>query len=386
MIAAGSKALRSAAGVLLVGAILGFGVFAVAGVPSSAATQDPVTFYLSNGTATDSACVAPSPGIAAAGSLESTNPATASFGSPSPSSEYCTSTSGAYAGPTLSVTSVSVTLYAGTYTGNIINVNGSEVYQPGGTIASTGPATSDIWSTTSCSAVTFSLTVAGGAQLTAGDVQFSIAFAILGSPSAGGPAAICTGGTTPSSITITGTTGTSSSSSSSTTSSSTAPPGSSGNTCTVNSHGEYFLDLTHSPHPINGPVKSGLGTAVNQNLFHVDNFSWSLSSGSGGTGLGAPKAQVSSFNVSMPTTQETPLIVGAAVSGQVFSHVYFYVIGTTGHGPGTAACVFLKIDLSNAMIIHYSIDGTAPQVPEDHLAFSFSSLSMLANGNAVKVN
>ena len=71
-----------------------------------------VTLYLNNGGLTDFGCgagVTAPPGLV--GSLENNPSAFTDIGSPYPTPEYCTSTSGAYSGPTLSITQVTVTLY-----------------------------------------------------------------------------------------------------------------------------------------------------------------------------------------------------------------------------------------------------------------------------------
>ncbi len=118
-------------------------------------------------------------------------------------------------------------------------------------------------------------------------------------------------------------------------------------------------------------------------VFAVDVFSWSDTPGRGGAGgAGAGRAPPAPFNISLTSTPDTVLLLKAEATGQVFSTVHLYVLGSPGCATFTGT-PFMTFALSHATISSYKITGMNGDLPEDHLLISSQSVTLAQGGTSV---
>jgi len=120
-------------------------------------------------------------------------------------------------------------------------------------------------------------------------------------------------------------------------------------------------------------------------VFAVDTFSWSDTpgrGGAGGAGAGAGRGPPAPFNVTLRSTADTVLLLKAEATGQTFSTVHLYVLGSPGCATFTGM-PFMTFTLSHGTISSYKIAGTNGDVPEDNLLISSQSVTLTQGGTSV---
>ena len=358
--------------------------------PTAKATTGSVTLYLNgaSGATRDTLCPPGSLGTVL-GTLENAAPSSSVESSTSQNFDFCTSAAGAYNGPAFAVTSISVTLYVATFDGNIIYLLAGVLSQGGTTISNLTPSSlsgAPSWSMTSCAAVTFSMPVPSGAVLNPGDVD--LAFGILSSNVAITDAQVCAGGSTPSSITISGvssgtTTVTSTTTVTDTTTVTSATTVTTTTTVTSGSGGSgcylYLLDL-NTAGGVPGPYQSiGDFYTPYQGSFKADSFSWDGPAGTPGpgTGTGGPghNPALTEMNFSMMSSEDSAGLLLAAVTGKTMTGTHFYVIDTCAVVKGVPQpVVTMTFAFQNLVVTSYHVSGMNGQSPEDQITVSFTKV------------